>query len=221
MTLLRLFSLTALIFSNYVPYVHAMRVNFAKSITITQSLHVASQKGLKEEVLQHLRNGALVNEYDNQGFTPLHIAAREGHLPVVITLIEKGAKAYLPDLKGASALHLAAQNGHLSVVEVLIKQLPNKIDICSNDNETPLCYAARGGFIDSMQALISAGASITAIGSEPLICVAMTSNNVQVIKMLFEQYLDIRTCFPSCCWGFKTSLHFAVMLGNPDVVRSC
>jgi uncharacterized protein len=77
-----------------------------------------------------------------------------GDLPRTQQLLSKGAKINQP---GWSALHYAAIKGHSKIVSLLISS-GAKVNEHSPDGDTPLILAVRSGDMDTVQALIRAGA---------------------------------------------------------------
>lgn len=93
----------------------------------------------------------LPNAHDE---TPLMYTALLGDLPRTQKLLSKGAKINQP---GWSALHYAAIKGHSKIVSLLISK-GAKVNEHSPDGDTPLILAVRSGDVDTVQALIRAGA---------------------------------------------------------------
>jgi ankyrin repeat protein len=81
----------------------------------------ASQNGDFVEVVRLLMDaGALINQANNDGATPLSIASRNGHVEVVRVLIDAGALINQALNNGATPLLIASQDGHVNVVRLLI-----------------------------------------------------------------------------------------------------
>lgn len=93
----------------------------------------------------------LPNAHDE---TPLMYTALLGDLPRTQQLLSKGAKINQP---GWSALHYASIKGHSKIVALLISK-GAKVNEHSPDGDTPLILAVRSGDVDTVQALIRAGA---------------------------------------------------------------
>lgn len=93
----------------------------------------------------------LPNSYNE---TPLMYTALLGDLPRSQTLLSKGAKVNQP---GWSALHYAAIKGQSKVVNLLLSK-GALVNEPSPDGDTPLILAVRSGDVDTVQALIRAGA---------------------------------------------------------------
>ncbi|KZV61421.1 ankyrin, partial [Peniophora sp. CONT] len=98
-----------------------------------------------------LANGALIEDADDCGDTPLHVAAYHGRADVVRLLlehqttdsVESGSAMHLCRARnrlGQTALHYAAKYGHANVCIILLEHgtLVNDPD---NDGNTPLHLA--------------------------------------------------------------------------------
>ena len=86
-----------------------------------QLLMKASSQGNLKVVREQVELGALVNQADEYGWTPLHHAARDDHDNVVEFLISRGAQvdATTKD-KDWTSLHLAAFWGNMNAIRVLL-----------------------------------------------------------------------------------------------------
>lgn len=95
-----------------------------------------------------------VNLPNSHNETPLMYTALVGDLPRTQQILSKGARVNQP---GWSALHYAAIKGHTKIVSLLISRGAN-VNEHSPDGDTPLILAVRSGDVDTVQALIKAGA---------------------------------------------------------------
>ena len=77
-----------------------------------------------------------------------------GDLPRSQALLAKGAKVNQP---GWSALHYAAVKGQSKIVSLLLSK-GALVNEPSPDGDTPLILAVRAGDVDTVQALVRAGA---------------------------------------------------------------
>lgn len=89
-----------------------------------------------------------------QDESPLMLAALRGYLDICLALIERDADVNKP---GWTALHYAATGGHVDVIQLLLDKHAY-IDAASPNGSTPLMMAAMYGSVDSVRALLVAGA---------------------------------------------------------------
>ena len=97
---------------------------------------------------------------------PLHVAARNGDLEMVRFLLAQGARPARKDGRkdrhsrrrsGWRPVEHAASHGHANVVRVLLDAMPQKA-LCTWSKATYLCRAAASGSLETVQALLDAGA---------------------------------------------------------------
>ncbi len=148
-------------------------------------------KGLPDEVLRYMAQGADVNAKGNDGDTPLLIAVEKGLKDVVKLLIAQGADANGAGRYNEAPLHRAALLGRRDMVELLIgegrmaapeglielapldvaaarrkKARPARgkadVDARTESDATPLHYAARRGDKDIAELLLAEGADVNA-----------------------------------------------------------
>ncbi len=120
-------------------------------------LHEAAGNGRQEIVSWLLRQGAEINQPNEDGDTALMDAARNGHHEVVTSLIERGADVQVHNAKGDGLLHAAAW-----WLPCLIPVLPLGLPVNETNAEgtTPLHVAASSGDARAVEALVKAGASL-------------------------------------------------------------
>lgn len=105
-------------------------------------------------VREHIKCGLDVNARDKYGTTYLNTACKYNRLEIVQILIEAGAK-----VRGCGALLDPSWKGNSKIVKELIK---NGADVNEKYlyNLTPLIYACHGRSLETVKALIDAGASV-------------------------------------------------------------
>ena len=119
--------------------------------------------------------GADVNLADNDGWTPLMYAAWRDSPDIARALVVKGAKLETRNPKGLTALAVAAQHGRTGTLKALLELKADKEVIVGAGGYTPLMLALAGGWEDSAEALIDAGANVNATnagGITPLMIAA-------------------------------------------------
>lgn len=96
-----------------------------------------------------------VNLSNSHHETPLMYTALLGDIPRTQRLLSKGARV---NQSGWSALHYAAIKGHSKIVTLLLSK-GAQVNEPSPEGDTPLILAVRSGDINTVQALINAGAN--------------------------------------------------------------
>eukprot|EP01100_Stratorugosa_tubuloviscum_P016056 TRINITY_DN990_c0_g2_i1.p1 TRINITY_DN990_c0_g2~~TRINITY_DN990_c0_g2_i1.p1 ORF type:complete len:160 (-),score=99.93 TRINITY_DN990_c0_g2_i1:72-551(-) len=85
-------------------------------------LHAAAQSGNFEETIKLIEsNPNLINEADDDSWTPLHYASWYDRVDIVEKLLESGANVNQLNSNGSTPLHFAAGCGRFKVVQLLIK----------------------------------------------------------------------------------------------------
>jgi len=86
-------------------------------------LHAAVQGNTREQVAELLAAGYELNDFDDEGHTPLHHAARAGNLPMMRLLIEAGANVNAHDAAsiGETPLGAIAANCTFEVAQLLVE----------------------------------------------------------------------------------------------------
>jgi hypothetical protein len=120
--------------------------------------------------------------------TPIVFALWRGHFDIADYLISQGAELSTEDIKkvaaeeeaskypylqqalqqshdilmeGKNSIHIAAENGCLNTVKLLINFNRALLNQASEEGETPLIYAIRGGFQEIVEFFIQKGAVVT------------------------------------------------------------
>ncbi|CAB1120608.1 unnamed protein product [Ectocarpus sp. CCAP 1310/34] len=128
-------------------------------------IHCAASQGLTFAVQALLaERRTACDAKDRFGKTPLHWAAGQGHVDTVLALVNAGALVDSRDHFNATPLMLAALGGHEHVVHCLLYAgagAPNRYNCqgrCHAElRSTALHYAAEGGHVGVIIALLSAG----------------------------------------------------------------
>ena len=102
---------------------------------------------------------------DAEAHTPLCVAVANGHLRIFARLLRRGADPHAKDKNGMIPLHIAAKRGNTDAVKSLLKTLSGgrgNINERDNAGNTPLLYATRTGKKVLVEALVLAGADLSA-----------------------------------------------------------
>ncbi len=148
----------------------------------------ASVLGKLERVKNLLeQDGALVETYSPDGFTPVALAAYLGQKSVTEYLIEKRANvnAIAKNATGFTALTGAVANNHVEISKILVKRGAN-VNHRYEGGVSPLMEACLNGNIELVNFLLENGADPTAKtkdGKSPL-TFAKEKNHGEVVEVL-------------------------------------
>jgi len=106
------------------------------------SLFLAASYGYDNIVSILLEYGANPNICNLDGTSPLHMAAANGYENILETLFRFGAYLNCQDDCGDTPLHYAIRDEQLKIVEQLITRCNADVNICNEDQETPMDLAS-------------------------------------------------------------------------------
>ncbi|MEM7416236.1 MAG: ankyrin repeat domain-containing protein [Gemmatimonadota bacterium] len=92
------------------------------------------------------------------GYTPVHLASREGNAAALDALLSGGADAGAVTTTGIGPLHYAAASGHAAAVDALVRHGAAVDARTVADDQTPLMWATAANRLETMAALLEAGA---------------------------------------------------------------
>lgn len=150
----------------------------------------ASAVGRAERVEEILKaRPELVNEYADDGFTPLGLASFFCHGAVAKLLIERGAdvNAASRNTQRVAPLHSAVSRRQTLIAEALLAHGAN-VNARQQSGVTPLHQAAHNGQADMVRLLLAHGADLQARmddGQTPL-SMALETGNAEVVALLRE-----------------------------------
>ena len=128
----------------------------------TLNIFEASAVGKFDEVA-HLvyLNSDLVNEFSDDGFTPLGLASYFGNEDITRYLLLKEADPNLPSKNGFNVypLHSAVASDHTMIAKMLL-EAGAKVNVSQMSGVTPLHSAAQNGNIELLIVLLEAGALV-------------------------------------------------------------
>jgi len=174
----------------------------------------AVETGMLGEVLPLLakagdRAKEALRLYDPQGRNTLHHAAFHQDVTMasqctdsLIKLDPDGAK--IGDCNGDSAVHLAAELGRLDVLRLMIEKL-GQVNFRNHRKETPLMYAAHGGHLASVIALVqdfgkgpASDAAMVDAEGRTLLMHACASGHLDLVNLILQNMDGIHPelCFP-------------------------
>ena len=115
---------------------------------------MASQEGQVEVVRLLIDAGALINQANNDGATPLFIASAKGQVEVIRVLIDAGALINQAMNNGVTPIWVASHNGHMAIVRYLILH-GSGMEQPDNQGRTPLTIVIARGHVDVAEYLAS------------------------------------------------------------------
>ncbi|XP_032385715.1 protein TANC1 isoform X6 [Etheostoma spectabile] len=138
---------------------HAVQIDSHDTLWGETALTAAAGRGKMEVCSFLLEQGALVQQVNRRGVSPLFCAVRQGHWQIAEQLLQHGADINISDKQGRTLLMVAACEGHLSTVEFLLSR---GASLTSMDKEglTPLSWACLKGHKNVVQFLVEKGAAI-------------------------------------------------------------
>ena len=108
-------------------------------------------------------NPGLVNEFSEDGFTPLSLAAYFGNEDVIRALLLSGANPNIPSKNGFNVypIHSAVASNYTMIAKMLLEAGAD-INVVQKSGATPLHSAAHNGNIELLIVLLEAGAIVSA-----------------------------------------------------------
>uniref|UniRef100_A0A3P9NRD8 Tetratricopeptide repeat, ankyrin repeat and coiled-coil containing 1 n=1 Tax=Poecilia reticulata TaxID=8081 RepID=A0A3P9NRD8_POERE len=138
---------------------HAVQIDSHDTLWGETALTAAAGRGKMEVCGFLLEQGAVVQQVNRRGVSPLFCAVRQGHWQIAELLLQHGADINISDKQGRTLLMVAACEGHLSTVEFLLSK---GASLTSMDKEglMPLNWACLKGHKNVVQFLVEKGAVI-------------------------------------------------------------
>ncbi|CAI5656203.1 unnamed protein product [Oreochromis niloticus] len=138
---------------------HAVQIDSHDTLWGETALTAAAGRGKMEVCSFLLEQGAVVQQVNRRGVSPLFCVVRQGHWQIAELLLQNGADINISDKQGRTLLMVAACEGHLSTVEFLLSK---GASLTSMDKEglTPLSWACLKGQKNVVQFLVEKGAVI-------------------------------------------------------------
>ena len=173
--------------------------------------------------------GANVSRPDD-GSTPLHCACQDGDGSALVVLLlgggsrpDAGRRSARSGVSGITPLHDAADVGDARSVAALLERDETLADAVTDRGCTALHVAARHGYKDIVDQLLShnayvaqPGADSRGLGVQPL-HLAAENGGVDAVRALLAAGADPNATREFCGKAGVTALHLAVMRGHMEV----
>ncbi len=140
-------------------------LSFAVPVSLASAIHEAARTGDLERVQRLIVKGLDVNAKSNRDETPLIVAALAGQGEIASYLLQRGADIDARTSSGLTSLHAAAYAGYDDIVRLLVARGATIDDAKNSYGVTPLHLAAEENHIATVSALLSLGASVSALES--------------------------------------------------------
>jgi len=103
-----------------------------------------------------IKNGADINQRDEEKRTPLMVAVSQQHIQIVVALLALHAKVNVQDAYQTTPLIYAIASGNISIIELLLRHKANvrHLKIALHDLTTPLIYAIQNNASKEVIALL-------------------------------------------------------------------
>ena len=89
------------------------KMNKRKRVVISKKIEVLFSLFIK--------NGANINQANNDGITPLFVASHKGNVKLVSLLLNHGASVNQAAKDGYTPLDIASENNHVAIVSLILK----------------------------------------------------------------------------------------------------
>lgn len=193
-----------------------------------RAIHIAALYGKKGIAEMLVSANAETQIPAGESGSPFLIALSEGYEEVARLLLTDDVNVNLRNLDGSTPLHEAAGAGMMELTRDLVERgadltarlgtIPGNIyEPGRGGGTTPFLAAARGGHVNTMHLLLSAGAnphdqSDDGAGS---VLFATRSLNIEAIRLLLELDADVNATPPNR----PTALHTAIRFGEDRIVE--
>ncbi|KAL6754371.1 ankyrin repeat-containing domain protein [Haematococcus lacustris] len=169
------------------------RAELRRARKLKHLLFDAIMQGSAEQVARYMSLPCILERHTPTGATPLILAAALGDPAIMSLLLEAGAEVAAGDRVGATPLIMAAARGHTKVVNMLLDSCHGGasgrlalISQCTLKGETAAMAAAKGGWLDSLQLLLGAGAPLAAMDSRMRDACMLACHHDQLLQRVRE-----------------------------------
>ncbi|KAM6986391.1 protein TANC1 isoform 2-T2 [Aplochiton taeniatus] len=138
---------------------HTVQIDGQDTLWGETALTATAGRGKMEVCGFLLEQGAVVQQVNRRGVSPLFCAVRQGHWQIAELLLQHGADVNISDKQGRTLLMVAACEGHLSTVDFLLSKGASLVSM-DKEGLTPLSWACLKGHKNVVQFLVEKGAVI-------------------------------------------------------------
>ena len=171
--------------------------NLATTDLRETALHKACWMDSEPMVRLLLRHNANGNAVDVAGRTPLHCAFNI--LPIVRLLVEHGVDVNIADREGETPLFYCIRHNEPASGKFLVGHRHTNLVVCNHDGVSPLRLAVEQQHVWAVEALFQANVSVesaTATGHLPILDLACSRGNPDIVRLLLTNDADTKTGFP-------------------------
>jgi ankyrin repeat protein len=142
------------------PELAEILLKFVHKINIFEASALGKLVFVKDAILQ---NPELINDFSEDGFTPLSLASYFGNEEIIHLLLLNGADPNIPSRNGYNVypLHSAVAANYTMIAKMLLEAGAD-INVAQMSGATPLHSAANNGNIELLIVLLEAGADVNA-----------------------------------------------------------
>ncbi|KAK6501366.1 hypothetical protein TWF481_009208 [Arthrobotrys musiformis] len=150
------------------------------------ALHYAAENGYVNVVQLLIEHGANIEEQDALSLRPVQLAVKEGKYDVAAVLLRRGADADMEAPGGKSLLHLGVR--HSDIISLILRYRTKLINRTDSEERTPLALASIGGYTDTVQVLLEAGADRNLSDDDDCIPLyyAITNKHTDIVDKLLD-----------------------------------
>ncbi len=143
----------------------------------------------------------IIDQPEEDGFTPLMISTQKGFLNIVELLLNANSNlTWVNTHNGGTALYIACQEGHVNIVELFLTKngIKKIINLPLEDGSTSLMVAAQNGFLPIVKMLVYKGANVNAVAKNGIdaLSIARQRGHTDIVTFLESIQNNVRQSDP-------------------------